>query len=249
MSETAATTTTAAPTTASTSAPSGAAPASATAWLDGFWRSNPALVQMLGLCPLLAVTTTVVNGLTLGLATTAVLLSTNVLISLMRRALVPVVRIPLFVLIIASLVTCIDLLTNALLFDLHEILGLFIPLIITNCAILAQAETVASRNPVLPSALSGLAAGFGFCAVLVVLGAVREILGAGTLFAGFSMLLGPGAERMTIQLPFEGMLVAALPPGAFFGLALLLALRNIALDRAERRRQAAALPAAEDGAT
>lgn len=229
-----------------------ATPAGATAtaavpsWADGFWRTNPALVQMLGLCPLLAVTTTVVNGLMLGLATTAVLLSTNVLISLMRRALVPVVRIPLFVLIIASLVTCIDLLTDALFFDLHEILGLFIPLIITNCAILAQAETVASRSPVLPSALSGLAAGFGFCGVLVALGGLREILGSGTLFAGFTMLLGPGAEGLTLDLPFEGMLVAVLPPGAFFGLALLLALRNVLIDRAERRDGAEADPTTGD---
>ena len=124
---------------------------------DGLWNNNAALVQLLGLCPLLAVTTTVVNGLTLGLATMAVLLATNTLVSLMRKSLVPVVRIPLFVLIIASLVTSVDLMTNALLFELHEILGLFIPLIITNCAILAQAETVASRRPVGEAALSGVA--------------------------------------------------------------------------------------------
>lgn len=226
----------------------GTAPPTDASWTTGFWRNNPALVQMLGLCPLLAVTTTVVNGLTLGLATTVVLIATNVLISLMRRALVPVVRIPLFVLIIASLVTCIDLLTNALFFELHEILGLFIPLIITNCAILAQAETVASRSPVVRSAVSGAAAGLGFCFVLVALGALREILGSGTLFSGFSMLLGPGAEPLAIDLPFEGMLVAVLPPGAFFGLAALLALRNILIERGERgeRRRAIATHRTED---
>lgn len=197
----------------------------------GIWHNNPALVQLLGLCPLLAVTTTVVNGLLLGAATTAVLLATNTLVSLMRRSLVPIVRIPLFVLIIASLVTSVDLLTNALLFDLHEILGLFIPLIITNCAILAQAETVASREPVGRAALAGFSAGLGFFAVLAVLGALREISGAGTLFAGMTMLFGDAAADWTIELPFDGMLVAALPPGAFFGLALLLALRSLIIER------------------
>jgi len=213
-----------------------------TGWTDGLWRNNPALVQLVGLCPLLAVTTSVVNGLTLGLATLAVLLATNVLISLLRGALVPSVRIPLFVLIIASLVTSIDLLTNALFYDLHEVLGLFIPLIITNCAILAQAETVASREPVLVSAASGMATGLGFLAVLVLLGALREAFGGGTLFAGFEMLLGPVGTSLRITLPIDGMLVAVLPPGAFFGLAVLLAARNLILDRAARR-------ATGDGAT
>lgn len=194
---------------------------------DGVWRNNLALVQLLGLCPLLAVTTTFVNGFALGLATMAVLASTNTVISLMRRALVPVVRIPLFVLIIASLVTCIDLLTNALLDDLHRVLGLFIPLIVTNCAVLAQAETVASRRPFGPAMVSGVATGFGFLAVLATLGALREIFGQGTLFAGLPMLAGERAAGLTVQLPFDGMLVALLPPGAFFGMAVLLALRRM----------------------
>jgi electron transport complex protein RnfE len=139
------------------------------------------------------------------------------------------VRIPLFVLIIASLVTCIDLLSSAFFDDLHQTLGLFIPLIVTNCAILAQAETVASRRPVPEAMLSGVAAGCGFLAVLVTLGALREAFGHGTLFAGFSMLVGDGAAGLAIALPFDGMLVAVLPPGAFFGLAVLLALRNLLL--------------------
>lgn len=204
-------------------------------WTEGLWRSNPALVQLLGLCPLLAVTTTFVNGLMLGLATAAVLLLTNTSISLMRAALVPVVRIPLFVLIIASLVTSIDLLMSALFFELHETLGLFIPLIITNCAILAQAETVASRRPVAYSAASAIATGFGFLAVLVVLGGMREIVGSGTLFAGLDLVFGPAAERLTIDFRFDGLLIAILPPGAFFGLAALLAIRNCltARERAE----------------
>lgn len=196
-------------------------------WTVGLWRSNPALVQLLGLCPLLAVTTSLVNGLMLGLATAAVLLLTNILISLVRGALVPAVRIPLFVLIIASLVTAIDLLTNALFFELHRTLGLFIPLIITNCAILAQAETVASRRPVLYSAGSALASGAGFAAVLIVLGALREILGSGTLFANLDQLFGPAAATLRLDFGFDGMLIAILPPGAFFGLAGLLAIRNM----------------------
>lgn len=189
-------------------------------------------MQLLGLCPLLAVTTSLVNGLMLGLATAAVLLLTNTAISLMRFALVPVVRIPLFVLIIASLVTSIDLLMSALFFELHETLGLFIPLIITNCAILAQAETIASRRPVGYSAASAISTGLGFLAVLVVLGAMREIVGAGTLFAGLDLVFGPAAENLAIDFGFDGLLIAILPPGAFFGLAALLAIRNCLIARA-----------------
>ncbi len=193
---------------------------------DGFWRNNTALVQLLGICPLLAITTTLVNGLALGLATTAVLIATNSIVSLIRGALVPSVRILVFVLIIASLVTTVDLLTNAFLHELHEVLGLFIPLIITNCAILAQAETVASRRSIGPAAIAGMAAGLGFAAVLVLLGAFREIVGRGTLFFGLEMLLGDRASGVYLNLPYEGMIAAVLPPGAFFGLALLIALRN-----------------------
>jgi len=203
-------------------------------WNEGLWRNNPALVQLLGLCPLLAVTTSVVNGLLLGLATAAVLLLTNVSISIMRRALVPVVRIPLFVLIIASLVTSIDLLTSALFFELHRTLGLFIPLIITNCAILAQAETVASRQPVLYSGAAAISTGLGFAAVLIVLGGMREILGSGTLFAGMDQLFGPAAAALRLEFGYDGMLIAILPPGAFFGLASLLALRNLLTVRDSR---------------
>lgn len=212
----------------------------------GFWRNNMALVQMLGLCPLLAVTTSVVNGLALGLATAGVLTLTNTVISLLRRALIPIVRIPLFVLIIAALVTCIDLLTNALLDDLHQILGLFIPLIVTNCAVLAQAETVASRKPVREAFLTGLAIGLGFLAVLVTLGGLRELLGHGTLFAGMPMLMGESSAWLELKLPYDGMLVAILPPGAFFGMAALLALRN----RLTRERPApVASPAATTATT
>jgi len=212
---------------------------------SGLWTSNPALVQLLGLCPLLAITTTAVNGFALGIATTTVVVVTNSVISLVRRTLVPVVRIPLFVLIIASLVTCIDLLTNAFLHDLHEVLGLFIPLIVTNCAILAQAETVASRRPVIVSAASGLAAGLGFCAVLVALGALREIAGQGTLLAGTGLLLAADEDPFRIELPFGGVLAAVLPPGAFFGLAVLLAIRNLLV---HDERDAERLPITEEPA-
>jgi len=192
----------------------------------GFWRENVALVQLLGLCPLLAITTSVVNGLALGLATAAVLVVTNSLVATMRRALLPVARIPLYVLIVATLVTCIDLVSNALLDDLHANLGIFIPLIVTNCALLAQADTVATRKPGGEALLTGLATGLGFIAVLVALGGLRELFGRGTLFAGMPLLAGDGTAWMQLQLPFRGMLVAILPPGAFFGMAGLLALRN-----------------------
>jgi len=211
---------------------------------DGFWRNNPVLVQLLGLCPLLAVTTSVVNGLALGLATTAVLVVANTMLSALRQALVPAARIPLYVLTIASLVTCVDLLSNALLDDLHERLALFIPLIVTNCALLAQAETVASRRPVLEALASGLATGAGSTAVLVALGALRELFGHGTLFAGLPMLFGGRASWLELHLPFGGMLVAVLPPGALFGMAALLALRN----RLTRERAAVSATAADASA-
>lgn len=192
----------------------------------GLWRNNPALVQLLGICPLLAVTTTLVNGLALGLATAAVIMATNALISLARHWLVPTLRILVFVLIISSLVTVIDLLSNAFFHELHEILGLFIPLIVTNCAILAQAETTASRRPVFDSVFAGLSTGLGFTAVLVVLGGLRELLGRGTLFSGLELLLGPDIAFGPVEIPFHGLLVVALPPGAFFGLAALIAVKN-----------------------
>ena len=194
--------------------------------LDGIWRNNPALVQLLGLCPLLAITSTLVNGLALGLATTAVLVGTNVIVSLIRGALVPAARILVFVLIIASLVTIVDLLANAYLHELHRTLGLFIPLIVTNCVILAQAEVFASRHTVGVAALGGLSTGAGFTIALIALGGCREIVGRGTLFVGLDQLLGEAAAGIYIDLPVDGILVAALPPGAFFGLALLIALKN-----------------------
>ena len=204
----------------------------------GLWQNNPALVQLLGLCPLLAVTTTVVNATLLGIATMAVLLATNTVISLLRHALVPSVRIPLFVLIIASFVTAADLLINALFHDLHLLIGLFIPLIITNCAILAQAETVASKAGLRTAVTSALGVGLGFLGALVALGAIREVLGQGTLFSGFEMLFGEAGAALEIAMPFSGALAVVLAPGAFFGLALLIAGRNFIAQRANRSASA-----------
>lgn len=192
----------------------------------GLWRNNPALVQLLGICPLLAVTTSLVNGLALGMATTFVILTTNLIVGLVRHWLLPAVRILIFVLIIASLVTVVDLLSNAYFHDLHEMLGLFIPLIVTNCAILAQAETVASRQPLGISLLAGLSTGLGFTGVLTLLGGLRELVGRGTVLSDLELLLGNSATFTGVELSGTGVLVAVLPPGAFFGLAFLVAAKN-----------------------
>jgi electron transport complex protein RnfE len=189
-------------------------------------RNNMALAQLLGLCPLLAVTTTVVNGLALGLASAAVVIVSSTTMSLLRSVLLPTVRVPLTLLILASLVTGIDLLSEALFYDLHETLGLFVPLIVVNSGVLAHAESVASHRGVGFTMVSALATGLGFLFAMLSLGALREIFGRGSLFAQIEMLGGESASWITLDLPFDGMLVAALPPGAFFGIATLLALRN-----------------------
>ena len=206
---------------------------------EGLWRNNVALVQLLGLCPLLAVTGTAVNGLGLGLATLFVLSMSNLTVSLIRGALRPEVRIPVFVLVIASLVTAVELTMNAYFHELYRTLGIFIPLIVTNCAIIARAEAFASRNAPLPSLLDGLWMGGGFALVLVTLGALREIVGLGTLFAGAEHLFGPAAAAWQLEWPaYRGFLLAVLPPGAFFGLGALVAAKN-AIDARRRRRAAA----------
>jgi electron transport complex protein RnfE len=192
----------------------------------GLWRDNLPLAQLLGLCPLLAVSTSLVNGLALGVLTTLVLVVANPAMSLMRSALVPAVRIPLYLLLVTALVTSLDMLTHAVLYDLHETLGLFIPLIVVNCGLLAHAETVASRRSVGFVAVSALTTGLGFLFALMALGALREMLGHGTLLAGSELLRGESGTGLGFNLPFDGMLVAVLPPGAFFGMGLLLALRN-----------------------
>ena len=195
---------------------------------DGAWRQNTGLVVLLGLCPLLAVTNTLINGLALGLATMLTLMVSNLSVSVLRGLLKPEIRIPAFVLIIASVVTVIELLMRAYFYDLYRVLGIFIPLIVTNCAIIGRAEAFASRNRPLPSLIDGFATGLGFCITLILLGALRELTGRGTLLAGADMLLGDFGRYLTITIIPEhpGFLLAMLPPGAFFGLALLIAARN-----------------------
>ncbi len=192
---------------------------------DGLWDNNVVLAQMLALCPLLAVTGTATNGLGLGLASLVVMLASGLLVSSLRGLITPQVRIPVFVLIIATLVTLVDLAMNAWLHDLHKVLGLFIPLIVTNCAILGRAESFASRNRVAPAVFDGLMMGVGFTLVLVTLGAVREVIGSGTLFANASLLLGEamGFLETTLIPDYRGFLLMILPPGGFLALGFLLA--------------------------
>ena len=195
---------------------------------DGLWGNNVALVQLLGLCPLLAVSGTFINGLGLGLATLLTLLASNICVSSIRHWVRPEVRIPIFVLIIASIVTTIELVMNAWFHELFLILGIFIPLIVTNCSIIARAEAFASKNNVLDSALDGFMMGMGFLLVLVTLGSIREMIGAGTLFANAHLMFGEDAKSMLLTLgdDYPGFLLAVLPPGAFIGLGLLIAVKN-----------------------
>ncbi len=196
---------------------------------EGLWSNNQALVALLGLCPLLAVTNTAINGLGLGIATTVVLILSNGTVSLIRNIVRSEVRLPIFVLVIASFVTAVELSMNAWFYELYKILGIFIPLIVTNCAIIGRAETFASKNNLARSLVDGLAMGIGFTLVLVALGAMREIIGMGTLFSHAHLMFGEAARGLTISLGdgFHGMLLAILPPGAFIGLGFLIALKNI----------------------
>jgi electron transport complex protein RnfE len=196
---------------------------------DGLWTNNAGLVQLLGLCPLLAVTNTVINGLGLGLATILTLIASNGIISLLRHHIPDEARLPVFVMIIASIVTIIELSMNAWFHQLYLILGIFIPLIVTNCSIIGRAEAFAARNPVAPSLLDGLMMGIGFTAVLVVLGGLREVIGQGTLLSQAYLMFGESARNLTITVfeDYRGLLLAALPPGAFIGLGLLVALKNV----------------------
>ncbi len=201
----------------------------------GLWRDNPGLVQLLGLCPLLAVTATFVNGLGLGVATLAVIVMSNALVSATRRWIQTEIRVPIYVLIIASLVTCIELIFKAWFPDLDRALGIFIPLIVTNCAIVARAEVFASRNSVGSSIIDGFVMGLGFMLLLMTIGAFRELIGQGSLFARMDMLFG-GEPTRGIVLTDGGWLLLVLPPGAFFSLALAIAGKN-AIDRRRKELQ------------
>ncbi|HEX9802171.1 MAG TPA: electron transport complex subunit E [Gammaproteobacteria bacterium] len=208
---------------------------------DGLWDNNVVFAQMLALCPLLAVTGTATNGLGMGIASLVVLVLSNLVVALFRGIITPEVRIPIFVLLIAAIVTVVDMLINAWLHELHKVLGLFIPLIVTNCAILGRAEAFASRNTVRASIIDGLAMGVGFTIALVALGAVREILGAGTLFANASLLLGEGFSFLELTLipDYRGFLIMALPPGGFLMMGFLMAGKRVLDARRQRNRESA----------
>ncbi|WAM53852.1 electron transport complex subunit E [Vreelandella venusta] len=205
---------------------------------NGLWSNNPALVQLLGLCPLLAVSGSVVNALGLAFATLLVMVGASTTISLIRHQVPSAVRLPAFVMVIAAFVTCAELLMAAFAYSLYQVLGIFIPLIVTNCAILGRADAFASRQPVIPAAIDGLMMGLGFGAVLVLLGALRELLGQGTLFSDMELLFGPIASNW--QLTFVDdyqFLFFVLPPGAFFVAGLLIALKNVIDQRRSARAQ------------
>lgn len=207
-------------------------------FVDGLWKNNSALVQLLGMCPLLAVTSTATNALGLGLATTLVLTLTNLSISAFRRWMPPAVRIPIYVMIIASVVSVVQMLINAYAFGLYQSLGIFIPLIVTNCIVVGRAEAFAAKNGVFHSALDGLAIGLGATSAMFVLGSMREILGNGTLFDGADSLLGDWAKVLRVEVfhtdtPF---LLAMLPPGAFIGLGLMLAVKYLIDEKLKAKR-------------
>ena len=204
---------------------------------NGLWKQNPGVVQLLGLCPTLAMTTSMVNGFSLGLATAFVMCLSNASVSPVRRFIPKELRNPVFILIIAALVTIIDLSMNAYVHPLHVVLGIFIPLIVTNCIVLARVESFAAKNPTLPSALDGFMMGFGLACVLALLGAIRELVGKGTILSGIDLIF-PQAKALVIHVipNYHGFLLAILPPGAFIGLGCLIAARNWAGSRASKAK-------------
>jgi len=208
--------------------------------LNGLWKNNPAIVQLLGLCPLLAVTASVVNAIGLAAATAMVLVCSNISVSLIRNIVSDAIRLPAFVMIIASAVTCIELLMQAFTYELYEILGIFLPLITTNCVILGRADGFASRNRLAPAAYDGFIMGAGFGLVLVLLGALRELLGTGALFANMDLLFGADAAHWKITLidDYPNFLLAILPPGAFIFTGLIIAGKNLVDAQIKRRQDA-----------
>jgi electron transport complex protein RnfE len=204
---------------------------------NGIWKNNAGIVALLGLCPLLAVSSTVVNGLGLGLATAIVMAFSNAAVSVVRSWVPNEIRIPVFILIIAVLVTIIQLVMNAYMQPLYLVLGIFVPLIVVNCNVLGRAETFASKNPVMPSVVDGFMVGFGLTLTLGVLGAMREIFGKGTLFSGIDLALGESAKGLVITVfpDYQGFLFAILPPGAFLGLGLMIAGKNWIDQRASKK--------------
>jgi len=207
---------------------------------DGLWDKNVVFSQMLALCPTLAVTSTAPNGLGMGLATLVVLALSGLVISLLRNIITQEIRIPVFVLIIAAIVTLVDMSMNAWLHDLHKVLGLFVPLIVTNCAILGRAESFAFRNRVMPSLADGVMMGVGFTLALMLLGTVREIIGSGTLFASASLLLGDTFSFLELTLipDYRGFLLMILPPGGFLALGFILAGKRLLDQRVQQSKAA-----------
>ncbi|MBU0690160.1 MAG: electron transport complex subunit E [Gammaproteobacteria bacterium] len=212
---------------------------------EGIWDNNVVFAQMLALCPLLAVTSTATNGLGMGLASTAVMLLANIIVSSVRHLISPEVRIPVYIVLIATLVTLVDMSLNAWAHELYKVLGLFIALIVVNCAILGRVESFASKNSVPDAALDGLMMGMGFTLALVALGGVREILGSGTLFANAHLLLGSAFAflEITIIPDYKGFLLMILPPGGFMALGFILAAKRL-YDRRRAERAAAVVAVA-----
>ncbi|WP_035382749.1 electron transport complex subunit E [Ferriphaselus sp. R-1] len=208
---------------------------------NGIWKQNTGLVQLLGLCPLLAVSSTLVNGVSLGLATALVMTLSGAAVSPIRNYIPNEIRIPVYILIVAVLVTVVQYLMNAYMYGLYVVLGIFIPLIVTNCIVLARVEAFAAKNPVGHAALDGFAMGLGLTLVLGVLGALREVIGKGTLFSGIDLALGDWAHGWVLHVipDYKGFLVAILPPGAFIGLAFLIAAKNWHSLRTARKAQGA----------
>ena len=206
------------------------------AW-NGIWKQNCGIVQILGLCPILAISTNIVNAVSLGLATILVMAMSNLVIAALRNFIPYEIRIPVFILIIAALVTVVDLAFNAYLHELYLVLGIFIPLIVTNCIVLARVEAFAAKNEPGGSTVDGIAMGIGLTLVLAVLGAMREVVGSGTLLSGIDMLI-PGAQPIVLfGADYPGFLIAILPPGAFIALGCLIAGRNWIEARSNQRQR------------
>ena len=207
------------------------------AW-NGIWKQNTGVVQILGLCPILAISTNIVNAVSLGLATILVMAMANLVIAALRNFIPYEIRIPVFILIIAALVTVVDLAFNAYLHELYLVLGIFIPLIVTNCIVLARVEAFAAKNEPGGSTVDGIAMGIGLTLVLAVLGAMREVVGSGTLLSGIEMII-PGAQPIVLfGDDYPGFLIAILPPGAFIALGCLIAGRNWIEARKQARLRA-----------
>ena len=213
--------------------------------INGLWKQNPGVVQLLGLCPTLAVTTTAVNGLSLGIATALVMAAANGSVSPVRKFVPNEIRVPVFILVIATLVSVIDMSINAFAHPLHKVLGIFIPLIVVNCIVLARVESFAAKNTPVPSMLDGFMMGLGLAMVLGLLGGIRELIGKGTMFSGLDLVFGPAAKQFvfTVIPDYHGFLLAVLPPGAFLGLGTLIAVRNwIDIRKAAKTNAQAPIP-------